>query len=214
VAIGRAIVKQPKVFLFDEPLSNLDAKLRVQMRVELESLHSQLGATMIYVTHDQVEAMTMADKIVVLNGGRIEQVGTPMELYHRPAGEFVAGFIGAPAMNFLDVETADGGVSHAGRLLGGIAAARGAVRLGIRPEHLAITGEGEGDIGVRVDLREALGGDSYLYVSTPEGARMVVRAEGDTPLGAGARIGLRLPPDRVHLFGSDGRTLRSGTGAA
>ena len=214
VAIGRAIVKQPKVFLFDEPLSNLDAKLRVQMRVELESLHGQLGATMIYVTHDQVEAMTMADKIVVLNGGRIEQVGTPMDLYHRPAGEFVAGFIGAPAMNFLDVETAGGGVSHAGKVLGGIAAEPGTVRLGIRPEHLVITDEGKGSIDVRVDLREALGGDSYLYVSTPEGARLVVRAEGDTPLGPGARIGLTLPSARAHLFAADGRTLRSGTGAA
>ncbi len=214
VAIGRAIVKQPKVFLFDEPLSNLDAKLRVQMWVELESLHSQLGATMIYVTHDQVEAMTMADKIVVLNGGRIEQVGTPMDLYHRPAGEFVAGFIGAPAMNFLDVETQEGAVRHAGAALGGIVPLTGAVRLGIRPEHLVITDEGAGDMDVRVDLRESLGGDSYLYVSTPGGVRMVVRADGDTDLAAGARIGLRLPAARVHLFGANGRTLRSGTGAA
>ena len=214
VAIGRAIVKEPKVFLFDEPLSNLDAKLRVQMRVELESLHSQLGATMIYVTHDQVEAMTMADKIVVLNGGRIEQVGTPMDLYHRPEGEFVAGFIGAPAMNFLDVGTVGGAVTYGGTALGTLAAAPGAVRLGIRPEHLEIAAEGAGDIDVRVDLRESLGGDSYLYVSTQQGARLVVRAEGDTPLGAGARIGLRLPPARVHLFGADGCTLRSGTGQA
>jgi ABC-type sugar transport system ATPase subunit len=214
VAIGRAIVKQPKVFLFDEPLSNLDAKLRVQMRVELEALHSQLGATMIYVTHDQVEAMTMADKIVVLNGGRIEQVGPPMELYHRPASEFVAGFIGAPAMNFLDVRHDGAGLGYAGARLGGIGGVPGAVRLGIRPEHLGIVADGAGDIDVRVDLRESLGGDSYLYVSTASGDRMVVRADGDTALDAGARLGLTLPPARVHLFGADGRTLRSGNAAA
>ena len=118
VAIGRAIVREPKVFLFDEPLSNLDARLRVQMRVELEALHRELGATMVYVTHDQVEAMTMADRIVVLNGGVIEQVGPPLELYHRPRTEFVAGFLGSPAMNFLDVETRDGDVWHAGHRLG------------------------------------------------------------------------------------------------
>jgi ABC-type sugar transport system ATPase subunit len=211
VAIGRAIVKQPKVFLFDEPLSNLDAKLRVEMRVELEALHSQLGATMIYVTHDQVEAMTMADKIVVLNGGRIEQVGPPMDLYHRPASEFVAGFIGAPSMNFLDVVSTGGHLSYHGTPLG--AAAPGAVRLGIRPEHLGIVTEGAGHLDVRVDLRESLGGDSYLYVSTASGDRLVVRADGDTPLGSGARLGLVLPPARVHQFGTDGRTLRSG-GAA
>jgi ABC-type sugar transport system ATPase subunit len=213
VAIGRAIVKQPKVFLFDEPLSNLDAKLRVQMRVELEALHGQLGATMIYVTHDQVEAMTMADKIVVLNGGRIEQVGPPMELYHRPATEFVAGFIGAPSMNFLDVQAEDGSLAYGGTGLP-IAPAAGAVRLGIRPEHIGIAAEGAGDLDVRVDLRESLGGDSYLYVSTGHGDRMVVRAGGDTPLDSGARIGLLLPAGRIHLFGADGRTLRSGTEAA
>ncbi len=209
VAIGRAIVKEPKVFLFDEPLSNLDAKLRVQMRVELEALHSQLGATMIYVTHDQVEAMTMADKIVVLNGGRIEQVGPPMELYHRPATEFVAGFIGAPSMNFLDVQVDGGRITHADQPLGQLAAAQGARRLGIRPEHLGIVAEGAGDLDVRVDLRESLGGDSYLYVSTAQGDRMVVRADGDTTLDTGARVGLLMPPGRVHLFGADGRTLRS-----
>ncbi len=214
VAIGRAIVKQPKVFLFDEPLSNLDAKLRVQMRVELESLHSQLGATMIYVTHDQVEAMTMADKIVVLNGGRIEQVGPPMELYHRPATEFVAGFIGAPSMNFLDVRAEAERITYAGRPLGHFEALPGAVRLGIRPEHLAIAAEGTGDLDVRVDLREALGGDSYLYVSTEAGDRLVVRAEGDTTLGTGAKVALVMPPARVHLFGADGLTIRSGLEAA
>ena len=212
VAIGRAIVKEPKVFLFDEPLSNLDAKLRVQMRVELEALHRDLKATMIYVTHDQVEAMTMADKIVVLNAGRIEQVGSPMDLYHRPLSEFVAGFIGAPAMNFLAMTDAGGLVSVEGHVLGA-AAATGAVRLGIRPEHLVLLPEGQGDIPATVTLRETLGGDAYLYVRTGAGQALVVRAEGDTTLDHGAAVGLGLPAHRLHQFGADGRTLTLG-GAA
>ncbi|MDZ4135860.1 MAG: sn-glycerol-3-phosphate ABC transporter ATP-binding protein UgpC, partial [Paracoccaceae bacterium] len=146
VAIGRAIVKNPKVFLFDEPLSNLDAKLRVQMRVELEALHSELAATMIYVTHDQVEAMTMADKIVVLNKGRIEQIGSPLDLYHHPDSEFVAGFIGAPGMNFLEVGADGGRVLCEGQVLACKAPATGAVRLGIRPEHLQILPAGTGTL--------------------------------------------------------------------
>lgn len=210
VAIGRAIVKQPKVFLFDEPLSNLDAKLRVQMRVELEALHRELGATMIYVTHDQVEAMTMADKIVVLNEGRVEQVGSPMDLYHRPRTEFVAGFIGSPSMNCLDVSIENGRVACGGQVLRQPAAVAGAARLGIRPEHAQILPLADGDLAVTVTLRETLGGDAYLYVRTDAGQTLVVRAEGDTQLDHGARIGLGLPTHRVHLFGSDGRTLASG----
>ena len=212
VAIGRAIVKNPKVFLFDEPLSNLDAKLRVQMRVELEALHRTLDATMIYVTHDQVEAMTMADKIVVLNGGRIEQVGAPMDLYHRPASEFVAGFIGAPAMNFLPVTTTSGGATHAGISLGPVPA--GTVKLGIRPEHVAIRPPGQGLLDATVTLRETLGGDAYLYVRLPGDATMVVRAEGDTALDHGSVIGLDFPLGRLHAFAADGRTLASGGAAA
>jgi ABC-type sugar transport system ATPase subunit len=212
VAIGRAIVKEPKVFLFDEPLSNLDAKLRVQMRVELEALHRDLKATMIYVTHDQVEAMTMADKIVVLNTGRIEQVGSPMDLYHRPLSEFVAGFIGAPAMNFLAMADAGGRVSVEGRSLTA-ASAPGAVRLGIRPEHVVVLPEGQGDLPATVTLRETLGGDAYLYVRTPGNQTLVVRADGDTALDHGATIGLGLPAHRLHQFAGDGRTLASG-GAA
>ncbi|MCB6179743.1 sn-glycerol-3-phosphate ABC transporter ATP-binding protein UgpC [Rhodobacter sp. Har01] len=212
VAIGRAIVKNPKVFLFDEPLSNLDAKLRVQMRVELEALHRALSATMIYVTHDQVEAMTMADKIVVLNGGRIEQVGAPMDLYHRPASEFVAGFIGAPAMNFLPVSTSAGQASFAGAPLG--PAPEGTVKLGIRPEHIGLRPAGEGNLTATVALRETLGGDAYLYVRLPGETTMVVRAEGDTTLDHGAEIGLDLSPGRLHAFAADGRTLASGGAAA
>ena len=209
VAIGRAIVKSPKVFLFDEPLSNLDAKLRVQMRVELEALHRTLGATMIYVTHDQVEAMTMADKIVVLQAGRIEQVGSPMDLYHRPATEFVAGFIGAPAMNFLPM-TGDGGRIVTGGMTLAAMAAPGAVRLGIRPEHIVLKPAGSGDLPATVALRETLGGDAYLYVTT-DGQTIVVRAAGDTELDHGAEVGLGLPAQRLHQFGADGATLRSGT---
>ncbi len=205
VAIGRAIVKNPKVFLFDEPLSNLDAKLRVQMRVELEALHRDLKATMIYVTHDQVEAMTMADKIVVLNAGRIEQVGAPMDLYHRPNSEFVAGFIGAPAMNFIDVNVADGLAAVAGHVLG--AAPANAARLGIRPEHLNLLPAGQGVLPATVTLRETLGGDAYLYVQAA-GHALVVRADGDTKLDHGAVVGLDLPAHRVHFFDSKGRALR------
>ncbi len=209
VAIGRAIVKEPKVFLFDEPLSNLDAKLRVQMRVELEALHRDLKATMIYVTHDQVEAMTMADKIVVLNAGRIEQVGSPMDLYHRPATEFVAGFIGAPSMNFLEMTAQGGRIVTAGAVLSA-AAVDGATRLGIRPEHVVLTRAGAGDVDTTVTLRETLGGDAYLYVRTADGQAMVVRAEGDTPISHGDVVGLSFPTARLHQFGRDGRTLQSG----
>jgi ABC-type sugar transport system ATPase subunit len=212
VAIGRAIVKSPKVFLFDEPLSNLDAKLRVQMRVELEALHRDLKATMIYVTHDQVEAMTMADKIVVLQAGRIEQVGSPMDLYHRPASEFVAGFIGAPAMNFLGMSDKAGRVAIAGADLAAVAAP-GAVRLGIRPEHIQLLPAGSGDLAATVTLRETLGGDAYLYVRTDAAETVVLRADGDTELDHGAVVGLGLPANRLHQFGADGRTLRSGTDA-
>jgi ABC-type sugar transport system ATPase subunit len=196
VAIGRAIVKNPKVFLFDEPLSNLDAKLRVQMRVELEALHRQLKATMIYVTHDQVEAMTMADKIVVLNGGRIEQVGSPMELYHHPRTEFVAGFIGAPAMNFLDVD------ERVRSMLPDCPAS--ACRVGIRPEHIVLAAPQMGDFDASVRLKETLGGDAYLYVTLPQGTSLTVRTDGDTAIEAGQTVGLTLPRQRIHLFDSQG----------
>jgi ABC-type sugar transport system ATPase subunit len=212
VAIGRAIVKEPKVFLLDEPLSNLDAKLRVQMRVELEALHRDLKATMVYVTHDQVEAMTMADKIVVLNAGRIEQVGTPMQLYNRPATEFVAGFIGAPAMNFLTMRLADGQAMIEGVALG--AAPAGAVKLGIRPEHVILRPAGEGQLQATVTICETLGGDAYLYLRLAGGEMLVVRVEGDTTLDHGAVVGLDLPAARQHHFAADGRTLASGGVAA
>ena len=212
VAIGRAIVKKPKVFLLDEPLSNLDAKLRIQMRVELETLHRELGATMIYVTHDQVEAMTMADRIVVLNEGRIEQVGPPMELYHRPVSEFVAGFIGAPSMNFLDVGAGDGAVNYRGRRLCPAPAAGRPARAGIRPEHIALAGDGGGTLTATVRVKELLGGESYLHTLTGAGDALVVRADAETEIAAGDEVTLSFPENRLHLFDATGRRLGGGHG--
>jgi multiple sugar transport system ATP-binding protein len=169
VAIGRAIIRNPKVFLFDEPLSNLDASLRSQMRIELTELHAKLGATMIYVTHDQVEAMTMADKIVVLNGGQIEQVGTPMTLYNNPATPFVAGFIGSPKMNLFEGE---------------IAAREGCKTYGIRPEHVGLSST-EGKWQGKVRHIERLGADTVVYLDVPELQTLVVRTDGDRPVKIG-----------------------------
>ncbi|MGO4197811.1 ABC transporter ATP-binding protein [Rhizobium sp. YAF28] len=169
VAIGRAIIRNPKVFLFDEPLSNLDASLRSQMRIELTELHAKLGATMIYVTHDQVEAMTMADKIVVLNGGQIEQVGTPMTLYNNPASPFVAGFIGSPKMNLFEGE---------------IAAREGCRTYGIRPEHITLSPT-EGKWQGEVRHIERLGADTVVYLDVPELQTLVVRTDGDRPVTTG-----------------------------
>jgi ABC-type sugar transport system ATPase subunit len=197
VAIGRAIVKNPKVFLFDEPLSNLDAKLRVQMRVELEALHKQLGATMIYVTHDQVEAMTMADKIVVLNAGRVEQVGNPMDLYHKPVSRFVAEFIGSPAMNVFSKDDTVQGLTLDPK----------ATYIGCRPEHLEISVSGEGHMNATVRVKEQLGGESLLYLTTHSGTQLVARVDGDNDTENGAEIGLRIPDHRLHQFDADGRAI-------
>ncbi|SNT76146.1 ABC transporter ATP-binding protein [Paracoccus seriniphilus] len=197
VAIGRAIVKNPKVFLFDEPLSNLDAKLRVQMRVELESLHKQLKATMIYVTHDQVEAMTMADKIVVLNAGRVEQVGSPMEVYHKPVSRFVAEFIGSPAMNVFDA-SALRGVDLDGQ----------AKFAGCRPEHFEMAAPGRGNLEATVTVKERLGGETLLYLAVADGPNLVARVDGDDETRIGATISLNIPPHRLHQFDVNGRAIR------
>ncbi|MFL5478415.1 MAG: ABC transporter ATP-binding protein, partial [Gemmatimonadaceae bacterium] len=213
VAMGRAIVRHPQVFLFDEPLSNLDAKLRVQMRAEIRKLHLQLGATSIYVTHDQVEAMTMADRIVVMNKGEIEQVGSPLDLYDRPASLFVAEFIGSPAMNLFDgVLTCDGGFrSRDGWIVQvGPAQAPAAdipVVLGVRPEHL--TADADGPIATRVQLVEHLGPETYVYCDGGRTGLICVRSgrHYDPPLGAPVR--LRVQADSAHLFDAQtGRTLR------
>jgi lactose/L-arabinose transport system ATP-binding protein len=200
VAIGRAIVRGPEVFLFDEPLSNLDAELRVEMRVEIARLHQEIGATMIYVTHDQIEAMTLADKIVVLRAGRIEQVGAPLTLYDDPDNEFVAGFIGSPRMNFLEGVPVEGGVRVPG--LGGLVLPTGVrpkgarVRVGVRPEHLGLV-PGE---ALKVDLLEHLGGTSYVHLLTPEGQRLI--AEGRDMRGgrSGEPVGVSIDPARCYFF--------------
>ncbi|WP_204113121.1 ABC transporter ATP-binding protein [Shimia biformata] len=193
VAIGRAIVREPAAFLFDEPLSNLDAALRVGMRLEISELHKRLATTMIYVTHDQVEAMTMADKIVVLQAGVIEQVGSPLELYRSPRNTFVAGFIGSPKMN----------------LLGGTEAAKHDARtIGIRPEHIAISSE-SGDWEGVVGVSEHLGSDTFFHVNCPAFAEpLTVRASGEIDLKYGAKV--FLTPDPAHLHRFDDKGLRLG----
>lgn len=210
VAMGRAIVRRPKVFLFDEPLSNLDAKLRTQMRAEIKRLHKRLGATSIYVTHDQVEAMTLADKIVVLRMGHIEQVGSPMELYRDPNNKFVAGFIGSPAMNFMEGVLGDGGaVSVPGLQIdvaAGVSGAAGTkVSFGIRPEHIEIDTAGSTH---RVDLTESLGGVSFAYlVSETTGERIVVEERGDERSAEGDMVGITFEAARSYVFdaGSEAR---------
>ena len=207
VAIGRAIIRDPKIFLFDEPLSNLDAALRLQMRLEIARLHTRLGATMIFVTHDQTEAMTLADRIVVFNAGRIEQVGAPMELYERPANLFVAGFIGAPAMNLMQGVVAQGGLSLASRerLMPGKWAAEGEVTVGVRPEHIQVAAPGEGDLDGRIEIVERLGAEVYAYVQTRGSSGPVtLRLPGSTPLRAGDEVAISLEPDRIHVFGREG----------
>ena len=191
VAIGRAIVKEPKAFLFDEPLSNLDAELRVKMRSEIVSLHRRLGSTMIYVTHDQVEAMTMADKIVVLDKGTVAQVGSPLELYNKPNGLFVARFIGSPTMNLVT---------------GPSAAKRGAATIGIRPEHLGLSAT-EGEWPARVRIAEHLGSDTFVYAEVEGQGQMTVRVEGDAYRKPGDLIYLIPQEDRIHKFDIDGKRI-------
>ena len=220
VAIGRAIVRQPQVFLFDEPLSNLDASLRVQMRIELKNLHRTLGSTMIYVTHDQVEAMTLADRIVVLRGGQVEQVGAPLELYQRPANMFVAGFLGSPAMNFLTgVAELLAGQAMAVRLAGDALVPIGArdglvpgspVSLGVRAEHMALApsdpaGGGVAGIPVTVQAAELLGDASYIYLTPDGGAtQLIARVDADARWQVGQTAVIRVEQARWHVFDADG----------
>ncbi|MBZ9861003.1 MULTISPECIES: ABC transporter ATP-binding protein [unclassified Mesorhizobium] len=191
VAIGRAIVRQPSAFLFDEPLSNLDAALRGTMRLEISELHHQLKTTMIYVTHDQVEAMTMADKIVVLNAGNIEQVGSPMELYKTPKNLFVAGFIGSPKMNMIE---------------GAPAEKYGAKTIGIRPEHLNIS-TSAGDWKATVGVAEHLGSDTFLHVQADGIGTINVRADGEVAVKHGDTVYLTPDKAKLHRFGADGKAL-------
>jgi multiple sugar transport system ATP-binding protein len=195
VAIGRAIVRDPKVFLFDEPLSNLDAALRVATRLQIAKLHHAMEkSTMIYVTHDQVEAMTLADRIVVLGAGKIEQVGTPMELYEQPQSLFVAGFIGSPKMNFLT---------------GALAGAYQAETVGVRPEHLEVV-EGEGTWKGTVIHNENLGADNYVFVDIGTEEPFVVRAPGGSPFPVGHAVSVSPQTGRVYRFDKDGKPLKAG----
>ena len=203
VAIGRAIVRGPEVFLFDEPLSNLDAELRVDMRVEIARLHKEIGATMIYVTHDQVEAMTLADKIVVLRAGRVEQVGSPMELYKNPDNKFVAGFIGSPSMNFV------GGVVEGGKVrlpsLGNrvieanvtLPANGSDILVGLRPQYLTVAEAAE---GLTLDIRERLGGVSYDYLVTSAGEKLIVETRDDAEIAEGQTVAISFDPADALFF--------------
>ncbi|MEO7885452.1 MAG: ATP-binding cassette domain-containing protein [Polaromonas sp.] len=192
VAIGRSIVREPKLFLFDEPLSNLDAELRVSMRAEIRDLHARLGATMVYVTHDQVEAMTMADKIVVLRAGRIEQVGSPLELYNRPCNQFVAGFIGSPRMNFVPVAQIPG-------------AKPGTQTVGIRPEHAQLSGDGP--LQLVVSQVEQLGSTSILHGKVVADAPFELILNGQTAIKRGDTVRVSAPAEQLHYFDQNGLRL-------
>ncbi len=191
VAIGRAVVRDPELFLFDEPLSNLDAALRVNTRLEIARLHRELGATMIYVTHDQVEAMTLADKIVVLNAGNVEQVGSPMELYNNPANQFVAGFIGSPQMNFIDAARLDDG---------------SAKTIGIRPEHISVD-RNEGEWAANITHAEHLGADTILFAESDKVGQFAIRLFGQHNYEDDDRIYATPQADCIYRFDSNGRTL-------
>ncbi len=219
VAIGRAIVRKPEVFLFDEPLSNLDTALRVKMRYEFAKLHEQFKTTMVYVTHDQVEAMTLADRIVVLNAGRIEQVGAPMELYEHPCNVFVAGFIGSPGMNFIKAEVLEASAGGAlvklagGELIRCAVDARAAkpgdaVQLGVRPEHL-IAGVADNALQTTVTFVECLGSMTYAYCSNPGLDDVLTCAvEGDKPIASGQALPLSVPVAKTYLFDAQGRAFQ------
>jgi multiple sugar transport system ATP-binding protein len=223
VAIGRAIVREPDVFLFDEPLSNLDAALRVQMRIEIGKLHNDLKSTMVYVTHDQVEAMTMADKIVVLNGGVVEQVGSPLELYHRPRNIFVAGFIGSPKMNFLPatVESVKGksltlALPGGGALsvpVDGAAPAAGTrLTLGCRPEHAVIETRASAKATLTGSIRvaEYLGSETMFYITLADGSEFAVKADGLAKQKVGDKVAVTLPAEACHLFDGQSLAIRNG----
>ena len=197
VAIGRAIVREPSIYLFDEPLSNLDAELRVATRVELKALHARLGNTMIYVTHDQVEAMTMADKIVVMHDGIIEQTGSPLDLYNKPANLFVAGFIGSPKMNFLDCSSLPEEIKKL--------SPKGASTFGIRPEHLRI--QDENTLSLQVKTVEQLGSDSYLYGETIDKQEISIKLNSQTTIKGGESVKVGFNQSDTHWFNEKGASL-------
>jgi sn-glycerol 3-phosphate transport system ATP-binding protein len=208
--MGRAIVREPAAFLFDEPLSNLDAKLRVQMRVEIKRLQRSLATTSVYVTHDQMEAMTLADRLVVLNAGRIEQVGTPIELYERPETTFVATFIGSPSMNLLPLET-----STSGSLAESAVVPSGTVTLGIRPEDLHLLEQGSSDsgfkIGATVAAVELVGAESYVHGILPNQQPIVFRVPGRSRIAVDEPLTVHASCNSLHFFNEAGRRLNSGS---
>jgi multiple sugar transport system ATP-binding protein len=218
VAIGRAIVRDPKAFLFDEPLSNLDAELRVTMRKELSALHANIGGTMIYVTHDQVEAMTLADKIVVLQKGVVEQVGPPLELYNKPCNAFVAGFIGSPRMNMFQgiaVRDENGLALNVGGALVAIPDVPALqdgdkVTLGVRPEHIAVHADHSGELSASVSVTEQLGGETYLYCDAPGLPQITVHQGGQLPFQRGQALSLSFDRARMHIFDADGKAVANG----
>ena len=213
VAIGRALVRDPNVFLFDEPLSNLDAALRGQTRVEIARLHDQVGSTMIYVTHDQVEAMTLADRIVVFEAGQVRQVGTPMALYEKPANLFVAGFIGSPSMNFLPSVVRAGKASVHG-VTSDAAAPDGDVTLGVRPEDAVLTEAGRASLPGKVVLIERLGGQSVSHIELPGGTLFIAQSQGNTPLKEGDTVGIDLAASKAHVFDANGDRIERETALA
>ena len=218
VAIGRAIVRDPKAFLFDEPLSNLDAELRVAMRKELSALHANIGGTMIYVTHDQVEAMTLADKIVVLQKGVVEQVGPPLELYNRPRNAFVAGFIGSPRMNMFEARAVRGVDGLAFNIEGAHLAVSDVpgltdgdrVTIGIRPEHISVHPDNSGELLAGVGVTEQLGGETYLYCDAPGLPQITVHQKGQLPFDRGQSLSLGFDRSRMHVFDAAGKAVANG----
>ncbi len=209
VAIGCSIVRDPTAFLFDEPLSNLDAALRVEMRYEIAKLHTSLAATMIYVTHDQVEAMTLADRIVVLEFGKIAQVGSPRELYTRPANKFVAQFIGSPKMNLMPCAAGDGSYQLPGHRTGPYSGPATIKEAGIRPEHITLGEPGSGQCDGKVDVVEYLGADTFLVLDAGDLGSISVRINGDTPLRPGDNVGLSFDADRTVFFDGEGLSVFS-----
>jgi sn-glycerol 3-phosphate transport system ATP-binding protein len=207
VAMGRAIVRNPAVFLFDEPLSNLDARLRVQMRMEIKTLQRKLGATLLYVTHDQVEAMTLADRMVVMNDGLVEQVGTPLEVYHNPATTFVAGFIGSPPMNFLALSSSNTAPLSLMQS-GGKTSSTAAAVVGIRPEHLRFCPPGEGLCDAEVAFFEELGAETLVHLHAAGEIKYILRLESAIPpLALGTRVGLTAADQYRFFFDGQGRRL-------
>ena len=214
VAIGRAIVRDPKAFLFDEPLSNLDAELRVTMRKELSALHEKIGGTMVYVTHDQVEAMTLADQIVVLNEGYVAQAGAPLDLYNNPNDTFVAGFIGSPKMNFMNIVSAkkENEIILESEFLkikfeDDIEINQEYI-LGVRPEHIYICEKEESDFEVTVDYSEHLGSETYFYCNTVGKSQLIVHQSGQYKVSKGDKLFLRIDRSSMHLFNKDGKSIK------